>query len=258
MLQYAKTKHLVKRVHFDRSEYPLSPAKARNRGVSQTTGQVIAFIDADCIAHPDWLATLVDRFSDPQVNIVGGGIAFEDNNYWTLSDNLSMFYEYYVHHPPGERGQLASLNLAIRRWVFEQAGGFDERYPLPSGEDADLTIRIRRMGFHLYFEPRAVVLHVPPRYGLWALLRHGYFQGKYSTKVDHRHHADQGVPWPLRSRLGLALSALFLAGGATLRIYTVYPNLRRFWYTAPAVYLAKISWCLGAITHPNWSSLHGL
>ena len=142
------------KVHFDRSEFPLSPAQARNRGVKQAHGEILAFTDADCLPHPDWLAVIAERFADPAVTVLGGGVELDSSNYWTLADNLSMFYEYLAIHPAGERRQLPSLNLAIRRDVFEAVGGFDERYPRPAGEDADLTIRLRRMGHRLYFEPR--------------------------------------------------------------------------------------------------------
>jgi len=240
-------------VYFDRCEHPLSPAQARNRGARKAQGEILAFTDADCIPRPDWLAVLAERFASPNVAVVGGGVEFDVYNYWTLSDNLSMFYEYLAIHKPGERRQLPSLNLSIRRKVFEEIGGFDERYPRPSGEDADLTIRLRKRGYTLHFEPRAVVVHCPPRNRLIDLLRHGYYQGMYSTKVDSRY-VEEGLPLVLRSRLGLTTLAPLLAIVATLRMFFIYPNLRPYWYAAPAICLAKIAWCLGAAHHWLWSA----
>jgi len=238
-------------VHFDRSDVPLSPAKARNRGAAQTGGDVIVFIDADCIAQPNWLTVLAERFSDPAVTVVGGGVDFHSRNYWTLADNISMFYEYLAIQPAGERMQLPSLNLAIRRKVFEQVGGFDERYPLPSSEDADLTIRLRKLGNRLYFEPGAVVAHEPPRNRMRDLLRHGFYQGMYSTKVDPRYAGEMGLPGLLRSRIGIACLSPFLAAWVTVRAFSKYPALLRYWYTAPAMFLAKMAWCIGAAARPD-------
>jgi len=133
-------------VHFDHSDVPLLPAKARNRGAAQAQGDVIAFIDADCIAQPDWLSVLAERFTDPAVNVVGGGVDIRSHNFWTLADNIGMFYEYLTSRPSGLRQQLPSLNLAIRRQVFHDIGGFDE-IRLTS-EDSDLTFRLRRQGIH--------------------------------------------------------------------------------------------------------------
>ncbi len=237
---------------FDRSEFQLSPAQARNRGARQAHGQVLAFTDADCLPYPNWLAVLAERFDDPAVTVVGGGVTFERQNYWTFADNLSMFYDYLAEHSAGERRQLPSLNLAIRREVFEAVGGFDERYPRPAGEDADLTIRLRKLGHRLRFEPRAVVIHHPPRNRLADLLRHGYYQGKYSTKVDPRYSAEEKLPWPLKTRWGVVLFAPLLGTAVILQIFRRYKTLRKYWYTTPAIYLAKLAWCLGAANRPHW------
>lgn len=239
-------------VHFDQCEQPLSPARARNRGAQKASGEVLIFTDADCIPEQNWLAILANSLSDPSINVLGGGVLFDTKNYWRLSDNLSMFYDYLAFHPPGNKPQLPSLNLAVRRKVFEAVGGFDERYPYPSGEDADLTIRLKKNGYCLYFEPRAVVFHAPTRSNLRDLLLHGYYQGKYSTKVDKRYKLDSELPGFLGTRLGLIIFSPILATGSTLRIFGRYKNLLRYWFTAPAIFLAKLAWCVGAAAHPDW------
>jgi glycosyltransferase involved in cell wall biosynthesis len=238
-------------VHFDHSEIPLPPAKARNRGAALADGDVIVFIDADCIAQPNWLAILANCFADPKVSVVGGGVDFHSDNYWTLSDNISMFYEYLSMHPSGVKPQLPSLNLAILKQVFKDIGGFDERYPHPSSEDADLSFRLRQQGHRLYFEPSAVVLHKPPRNRMHDMLQHGYYQGMYSTKVDPRYASEPGLPKLLRTRFGVACFSPLLALGVTFRIFIKYPMLFRYWYTAPAILLSKLSWCLGAAARPK-------
>jgi hypothetical protein len=147
---------------------------------------------------------------------------------------------------------LPSLNFAIRRQVFEKVGGFDERYPKPSGEDADLSIRLRKSGFYLEFDPTAVVVHNPPRHRLVDLLRHGYYQGKYSTKVDPRYAQEDGLPRLVRTRVGLILFSPLLAVGSLYRMIKTSQEVQKHWYTLPALFLAKIAWCIGAASHPTW------
>lgn len=237
-------------VRFYALDVPLSPAAARNRGAASATGQIIAFTDADCIPAPDWLSVLEQRFSDPSVAVVGGGVAFEQGNYWTLADNIGTFHEYLTTRPSGLRSLLPSLNLAIRRDVFLAVGGFDERYPRPAGEDSDLCIRLRRQGHRLHFEPRAVVTHAPPRDRFIHLLRHGYCQGKYSVKVDPRYRDVEGLPAFMRTRPGVLLSGPAIAAAVTLRIMIQNAGLWRYWYTLPAIFCSKLFWCIGAANHP--------
>jgi glycosyltransferase involved in cell wall biosynthesis len=236
-------------VRFFPSDRPLYPGEARNLGAASSSAEILAFIDADCLAAPDWLAVLDERFKDSEVNIIGGGITFAASNYWSLADNISMFHDYLASLPPGRRSQLPSLNLAIRRTLFEDNDGFEAGRR--TGEDSDLTIRLRRQGQILYFEPRAVIQHRPPRDSLSELLTHSYKHGQNSIKVDPRHRGEPGLPSLLRTRGGILLGAPLLATGITARIFTSDRSLRRFWYTAPAILLSKLAWCFGAAARPR-------
>ena len=237
-------------VRFIRSKDRISPAAARNRGAACAEGEIVAFIDADCVADPGWLAVLAARFADSSVIVVGGGVEFEKRRYWTLADNLSMFYAYRASCPPGYRRQLPSLNLAIRRITFQTIGGFDERYPRAAGEDADLTVRLRLQGHALVFEPRAVVVHRPARDRWVDLWRHGFYQGKYSVKVDPRFARSDGLIWPLRTRWGALLASPLLATMVAIHIIA-QSDLSAYWYTFPALWLAKLAWCVGAACRPR-------
>jgi glycosyltransferase involved in cell wall biosynthesis len=239
-------------VQFLRSDVPLAPSVARNRGAAAARGSVIAFLDADCVAQPSWLETLVSRYVDTDVHVVGGAVAFELDRYWTFADNLSTFHDYLTDSPGEHRPQLPSLNLSLHHRLFDEIGGFDERYPRPAGEDSDLSLRLRQAGYTLYFEHRAVVFHHPPRTGLSDLLRHAFYLGKYSIKVDPRYAGTpDSFPTILRWRPSLILAAPVLAAGAAARIYLPHPKRWRFWYTAPAVFAAKMAWCAGAASRPS-------
>jgi GT2 family glycosyltransferase len=231
--------------------HPVPPAVARNIGLRAARGDIVVFIDADCVAEPDWLARLTAPYADPNVTVVGGAVTFEAENYWTLADNLSTFHEFLVGTAPGPRQLLASLNLSARREVLLAVGGFDERYPRAAGEDADLSYRLRAAGHTLLFEPRAVVHHRPTRRTPIALLRHAANFGRYSVKL--RPTGDSGVGnWLLRHPPLLLALAPGIAAWAATRIFLRQPRLLRYAHTWPAIYAAKLAWCWGATRSPAW------
>lgn len=226
---------------------PMAPAPARNLGVAHSRGELLCFLDADCIPAADWLARLTAAYAaDPGLAILGGGVAFADDNYWTLADNIASFYPYLATTSAGERAQLPSLNLSCRRRVWDRVGPFDERYPFPACEDSDWSTRARLAGYRLQFEPRAVVSHHPARSSLRHLWQHAVRFGYYSIKVDPRYWPIVGRPWPFRSRWALLGTAPGLAAAVTVRAFVRDRALWRHAATAPAVFAAKLGWCWGA------------
>lgn len=231
-------------VRFERTPEVLYPGQARNYGASRSTGEILIFIDADCVPRIDWLKVIYSRFCETDIAILGGSVEIGSNNLWTLTDNLSLFHEYLNIHPPGNRLLLASLNLAIRRHVFDQVSGFDNSRI--ASEDSDLSIRLRQAGYNLFFEPQAAVHHIPPRSTLKGMLKHHFHQGKHSIKVDSRYNDNGAFPRILRAPRILILLSPLLAAGATLRVYRSPAIIRAYFLLAPLIFLSKIAWCFGA------------
>ncbi|MEM2370654.1 MAG: glycosyltransferase [Candidatus Bathyarchaeia archaeon] len=227
------------------TQVPVPPAVARNLGVREAKGNILCFLDADCIPDRRWLSSLLRRYDDENVKIVGGGVAFPKSNYWAIADNIATFYPYLHTSPAGTREQLPSLNLSLRREVWEMVGPFDERYPRPAGEDADWTVRARLAGYTLHFEPRAVVMHYSPRSTIRELWNHAVAFGLYSVKVDKRYWEILGIPFLLRHWLFILLAAPAMALWVTGQIFR-NRHLWRYLPMFPAIYLAKLGWCWGA------------
>ena len=234
-------------VRFEHTPEVMYPGQARNYGAAQSSGEILVFIDADCVPRIDWLKVIVSRFADTDISILGGSVEISSNNIWTLTDNLSLFHEYLNIHPPGNRSLLASLNLAIRRSVFDLVSGFDDTRI--ASEDSDISIRLRQAGYNLFFEPQAAVHHTPPRSTLKSMLKHHYHQGKYSIKVDSRYENIGAFPRFLRTPWVLILLSPLLAAGATLRIYRSREIIRAYFLLTPLIFISKIAWCFGATRH---------
>jgi hypothetical protein len=213
---------------------------------------VLAFIDADCVAADDWLERLLDAHAAGHP-IVGGGVAFAGRPYAALCYNVTMFHDFLATSPAGERRNLGSLNLLVDRSVLPIVGPMDER--LRRGQDTEWSLRMRRCGYRLHFEPMAVVTHAPDVRTVGAVWRAWVASGRYNGWIRGQYRDVIPVP-PLYDRpaLLLALSPA-IALAVTARIFVVSPGLLRYAHTVPVVYATKVAWCLGASRRtPPWEN----
>jgi len=182
----------------------IGPGGARNLGWRATAGEIVWFIDADCVAKPRALEILLEHLRDPAVGGAGGTYANEVPS--SLLGSL-IHAEIVERHRrmPTKVGYLATYNVCYRRSVLEALGGFDERLfnapGKPGAEDIDFAYRACSAGWQLRFDPRSVVGHYHPtrlrsylrtqrNHGFWRValhLRHKR-QGAgddYSSVMDH-------------------------------------------------------------------------
>lgn len=143
----------------------------RNTGVATARGSVVAFLDDDAEAAPDWLANLAAHFERPEVIGVGGTVvaAWPDGRPSWFPDEFDWVVGCSYRGLPRTAAPVRNLigaNMSFRRSVFEAVGGFDSRLGrvarLPAGcEETEFCVRARRdnpTGVILY-DPGAVVVH---------------------------------------------------------------------------------------------------
>ena len=143
------------------------PAQKRDMAMQFATGNVFAFIDDD--AHPrcDWLKNAAKWFDDESVGAVGGPAVTPDGvpllelagGYVLASPLCSGSYvRRYVPKKQCEDDDIPSVNLIVRRNVFEQINGFDSNYY--PGEDTKLCLDIvHKLGKRIIYDPEVLVYH---------------------------------------------------------------------------------------------------
>jgi len=130
------------------------PAAARNLGASKTEAPILAFTDDDCMAESTWLENILDAFKNGSDTMVGvQGLTYTNREKMTP---LTHQIENLEAHPT-----VPTCNAAYKRNVFEKIGGFDEHFPHPHNEDADLAWRAKEYGIIPF--TKEIRMYHPPR-----------------------------------------------------------------------------------------------
>jgi GT2 family glycosyltransferase len=191
----------------------LLPHAARNRGVQDARGGLVAFTDPDCAPAPDWLERLVaaQRSGHPLVGgaVVPSGDGAEPD--WRVrAIHLTKFVSVAPVGRARPRPDLASANLAIDRALLERLGQLD------AGRfcgDTEWCWRAAAAGVTPWFEPAAVVTHVHER-SIAAFLRERRARGE-----DFAAMRAECAGWSSRARTARALAAPAVSGVLLARVW---------------------------------------
>jgi hypothetical protein len=142
---------------------------ANNKAVGIARGEILVFLNPDTQVHPDWLLHLLRPFDDPSVGLTTSKILLMSNpdrintcgntihiSGLVLCRGLGKGKDLFVK--PEEVAAVSGAAFAIRRDLFTQLGGFDEKFFMYL-EDTDLSLRSRLAGWKCVSAPESLVWH---------------------------------------------------------------------------------------------------
>jgi cellulose synthase/poly-beta-1,6-N-acetylglucosamine synthase-like glycosyltransferase len=177
----------------------------RNLGIELAQGEVIIFLDANCVPVPAWLDVMAASFDADGLDAVTGpiksvgGDTTHDAGYERFSEDM----------PVDECG---AANFAVRRSILEEINGFDTN--LAYGEDVDLAWRIIDAGYIITFKKQAVIAH---DWGQFREELHRAFRYGTSRVTLYKKHTHR---W--RNLLGLDINVLIYPGFLLLLPLTIW------------------------------------
>jgi GT2 family glycosyltransferase len=206
-----ETPNLIQRfpVHF-LTERRIGMCWARNRGLEEAQGEIIAFTDADCVVSATWLRELVAGFDTEYIGGVGGTIVKldEPGRIRRAARDLAIGQQREPQHlPMFHAPYIVTANAAYQADVLRQIDGFDPQFF--SGGDVDIAWRVQIAGYKLKLVRGAIVYHASR--STWR----EYFRQFYQYGLGHallfkkyRQYTHQKVlinVYPFRELLRLCL-----------------------------------------------------
>ena len=157
------------------------PGTARNIGIREAKGGIIAFIDSDCIALPDWLEKIVSAH-ESSYNIVGGSVTPANNPKDAVgwAGYMAEFRQFLPELPKGEVRHIPTCNISYKKEIFQRFGLFDGKY-YPQ-EDLVYNYNLIKSGEKMLFVPNIRVYHTH-RSRIIQFLAHQEKIGRITAKV---------------------------------------------------------------------------
>jgi len=220
--------------------------KKRNIGAKIASGDILFFVDCDCILKRDSIKNLVDTFKRTGADVVSGKtLAPSKGNLLGIVTGLE--YEDRFNQM-GEKfvNVAATTCLGIRKNVFNKVGGFRvySKTELAVGEDWDFSARLRKKGYTIYHTNKVRVIHDhgDESLGHWFKRRIQHSKYRIIHKKRYGKLADEYSSWKM-----LISTTFLFAIPVVIRMFPKTKNFKLFALPFFA-FLRNIAWFIGMIT----------
>ena len=142
-----------------------------NHAAKYAKGDYILFLNNDTQVQSNWLSTLLELIDrDEKIGMVGskllypdgtlqeaGGILWRDGSAWNYGNRRSPLEPEFNYVK--EADYISGAAIMIRKSLWEEIGGFDDRFAPAYCEDSDLAFEVRRHGYKVMYQPLSLVVH---------------------------------------------------------------------------------------------------
>lgn len=217
-------------------------SSARNRGLKEAKGDYVGYIDDDCIALPDWIATALEVIKQTGPDLFGGGYVP-----WYESKKPTWFKDAYATKNLGENPRLLEYreflsggNFFIKKTLLQDYAGFKSDFGMKGnrvgfGEEVYLQMMLRKKekDLRIFYHPDLLVTHrvSDKKTNFYQRIEHAYIDGKDWQRIHNLFNKRRNrfrsfliLNWSILS------STISFTFGSLLRDRKIYPFRENYWF----------------------------